>query len=166
MLAVSLSLLIGGDNSCCSAWLLSVLSFCFVAGCVWQWFRFLRGKVLFETNENLVINGGELMIPEFASSYELWLFSGGWFTQYNGTISITTSTGETYVRKLQRRIPPFQSLRRSPAPIVMRLHGGKCCKHGASRVLFQLSPTFAGTMFDVRSQMGSVESITAIIKAA
>src|SRR6266436_5169740 len=106
-----------GGNTKYEQWGFCLLCGLFLLGCVWQWLRLLRGRVLLHKHDTLSVNGGELTIPEYAGNYELWLFSGGWFTRYHGSISIKTSTGQTYMRKLRCRVPPFQSVRRNPAPI-------------------------------------------------
>jgi hypothetical protein len=148
----------------CSTLFLCMLSIVLLIACVWQWVRFLRGQVRFESNEVVSLDGGEIEVPEFAGPYELWLFSGGWFTQYHGTVSVETSTGRTYVRRLRRLIPILESVRRSPVPLVLRLHGQEGSVQGKSRVTFRLLPSFEGASFGPGATRSKVQLVTATIK--
>jgi hypothetical protein len=149
------------DRAGVIAWIITALFFAFVVGCLWQWFRFLRGRALFQGKFYVSPNSGELIVPEFDGDCELWLFSGGWFTRYHGDIHLSTSTGGRHLRKLSDRI----TVRGNPAPLVWRLPRRPTGNIGTARLSFHLAPNTVLELIRGHERVECIQPVTVLIKA-
>jgi hypothetical protein len=139
-----------------------------LANCVRYWIRLLRGRVLLSKNQTLLLNGGQLSIPEPMCPYELWMFFEVPFAQYYGHVSVVCgSTQGSHTIKVPLRNPFLYSVRTSRTPIVWRSPCSGSGTSGECHITFHLSPSFADGLFDYPFRRESnKESVTVMVKAA
>lgn len=145
-------------------WALCVLSLVCLVGCAWQLIKLMSGSIVFAKTQPVALDGGIVAVPEISGRYELWLFSRGGFTRYEGRIQVQLDSGQSFTRTFVRRIPVLQSLRPDLSPIVWRLCGSEARKEAAtSRVVFCLTPVFPGDCIGLPKK-DNVESVTLVLK--
>lgn len=174
ILAIELALLVLG------LWLLTKDSkyspivgflFCLVAIPLiynFRWlFKFLKGRVFFQTTSSLVMDGGNLTFDEPSSPYEVWLFCKIPFSRYHGQVSVASgSMTKSWAVNVPRRNPIFRSFRSDCTPIVLRPQHEKQVVSGQCCLTFHLRPTLINAPINEIFPADNVASITVMVKSA
>jgi hypothetical protein len=132
-------------------------------------YKLFRDGSAWQTEEFVTFQGGEISFPILAETFELWLFSEVPLTRYYGEISIRLGQGEQLpLHNIPRRLPLIVWFWWRPksdlTPIVWRTPKGMATVKSEGRLKFNLTSTFANTIWNSTFPTDVGESITLVLR--